>query len=59
MDLFSSKREDKSDKVPIKEIVSKIVEENGSFIVLDLSQSKGDIENENLQARFVTLIEVQ
>jgi hypothetical protein len=57
LDLFSSKKEDGTDKSPINQIVSKIVEENGNFIVLDISQSKGDIENENLQARFVTLIE--
>lgn len=57
LDLFSSKRKDGSDKIPVKDIVAKIVEQNGNFIVLDISQNKGDIENENLQARFVTLIE--
>lgn len=57
LDLFSSKRKNGSDKIPINKIVSKIVEQNGNFIVLDISQNKGDIENENLQARFVTLIE--
>ena len=57
LDLFSAKKKDGTDKIPINQIVSKIVEENGNFIVLDISQSKGDIENENLQARFVTLIE--
>ncbi len=57
LELFSSKRSDGSNKVPISEIVQKTVSENGNFIVLDLSQKAGDIENENLQARFVTLIE--
>src|SRR6185369_9358827 len=57
LDLFSEKRFDNSNKIPISEIVKNIVGENGNFIVLDISQKKGDIENENLQARFVTLIE--
>lgn len=57
IELFSLKRSDGTDKIPINELVKKIVEENGNFIILDLSPKKGDIENENLQARFVTLIE--
>ena len=57
LELFSSVRPDGSKKVPIAEIVKKIVEKNGNFIVLDINQKAGDIENENLQARFVTLIE--
>jgi hypothetical protein len=57
LELFSEKRKDGSGKIPIGQIVQKIVRENGNFIVLDISQKKGDIQNENLQARFVTLIE--
>jgi hypothetical protein len=57
LDLFSSKKIDNSNKTPVNEIVKKVVEENGNFIVLDISQKAGDIENENLQARFVNLIE--
>jgi DNA helicase HerA-like ATPase len=57
LELFSAKRSDGSNKVHIDEIVKKIVEENGNFIVLDISQKIGDLENENLQARFITLIE--
>jgi hypothetical protein len=57
LELFSAIKPDKSHKVPIKNIVKKIVEQNGNFIVLDISPSKGQVEDENLQARFVTLIE--
>lgn len=57
LELFSLKRVNGSSKVPINEIVQKTVAQNGNFIILDISQKAGDIENENLQARFVTLIE--
>jgi hypothetical protein len=57
LELFSAKRKDASDKIPMSDIVKKIVDENGNFIVLDLSQKTGEVDNENLQARFVTLIE--
>jgi len=58
LELFSSKKADgTTNKTPIKDIVKKAVEENGNFIVLDINQKAGDIENENLQARFVNLIE--
>lgn len=57
LELFSSKKSDGSNKLPISNIVDKIVAEKGNIIVLDISQKAGDIENENLQARFVTLIE--
>lgn len=57
IDLFSLKKADGTDKVPITQIVNKIVGENGNFIILDLSQKAGELEDENLQARFVTLIE--
>jgi hypothetical protein len=54
--LFSKTKSGGENKIAIKEIVKKIVDENGNFIILDLSQNAGEIENENLQARFVTLI---
>ncbi len=57
LELFSEKKENGTNKVPISAIVKQIVEENGNFIVLDISPRKGDIENENLQARFIKLIE--
>jgi hypothetical protein len=57
LELFDTKKSNGQEKTPIKDIVDKIVAENGNFIVLDLSQKAGEVENENLQARFVTLIE--
>lgn len=57
LELFSSTKIGGGAKVSIDEIVKKIVEENGNFVVLDLSPKKGEIESENLQARFVQLIE--
>jgi len=58
LELFSTKKADgTTSKTPVKDIVKKAVEENGNFIVLDINQKAGDIENENLQARFVNLIE--
>ncbi len=57
LQLFSEKKSNGSEKIPIKQIVQEIVEENGNFIILDISPKEGEIENENLQARFVTLIE--
>jgi DNA helicase HerA-like ATPase len=57
LELFSENRTDSSKKIPIENIVKRIIEENGNFIVLDISPQQGDVENENLQARFVTLIE--
>ena len=57
LDLFSVKKADGNNKLQISEIVKKVVEQNGNFIILDLSPKAGEIENENLQARFVKLIE--
>lgn len=57
LELFSERKSDSSAKIPIDQIVKKVVEENGNFIVLDLSPKTGDVENESLQARFVKLIE--
>lgn len=57
LELFSQNKIDGSIKIPIEDIVKKVIEEKGNFIILDISPRQGDIENENLQARFVTLIE--
>lgn len=57
LELFSSTKEDQTVKIEIDEIVRKTVNENGNFIVLDLSPKDGDIEDENLQALFVRIIE--
>ncbi len=51
--MFSESR-----KTTISEICEKITGKNrGNFIVLDLSPSEGEIENDNLQALFLHLIE--
>jgi hypothetical protein len=55
--LFTKKKEDGTDKVSVDDIVDKTVNNNGNFVVLDLSPKKGEIENENLQALFVSIIE--
>lgn len=57
LDLFDSKKAGGTSKLPIGDLVKKVVDENGNFIILDIAQKRGEIENENLQARFVTLIE--
>lgn len=57
LELFSEFKANRSRKIPIENIVNRVVGQNGNFIVLDISPQQGDVENENLQARFVTLIE--
>lgn len=53
LDMFSKDRE-----TTIAEICETITGEGrGNFIVLDLSPSEGEIENDNLQALFLRLIE--
>lgn len=59
LEFFSPKKKNGKPKTQIKNIVKKIVNENGNFIVLDISQNTGDNSNENLQARFVKLIEAE
>jgi len=44
-------------KISVDEIVDKTVTQNGNFIVLDISGRSGEIENENIQALFVKIIE--
>lgn len=52
--MFSSQ----SREITIPEICETITgEDRGNFIILDLSPSEGEIENENLQALFLHLIE--
>jgi len=44
-------------KISVEEIVDKTVAKNGNFIVLDISGRSGEIENENIQALFIKIIE--
>jgi hypothetical protein len=55
--FFTLKKTDGSSKIEVDQIVKKTVDENGNFIILDLSPRDGDIESENLQALFVKIIE--
>jgi hypothetical protein len=57
LELFSPKKSDDTEKIKVETIVDKTVNENGNFIILDLSPRDGTIENENLQALFVKIIE--
>lgn len=58
LEIFSTKKKEGDDnKVQVNDIVDKTVNKNGNFIVLDLSPKDGGIENENLQALFVKIIE--
>ncbi len=51
------KQKNGDDKISVEEIVDKIVAQNGNFIILDISGRSGEIENENIQALFVKIIE--
>lgn len=57
LSFFSLEKKDGSNKIDVDQIVKKIVNENGNFIILDISPNDGDIESENLQALFVNIIE--
>ena len=51
------KRKTGGTKISVEEIVDKTVAKNGNFIVLDISGRSGEIENENIQALFIKIIE--
>lgn len=55
--LFSPKKGDGTSKKTVEYIVKKIVNEKGNFIVLDIGPKQGSIENENVQALFIKIIE--
>jgi DNA helicase HerA-like ATPase len=54
---FYKTKKDNTEKLSIDEIIKKTVFENGNFIVLDISQEQGGIENDNLQSLFIKVIE--
>ena len=54
--LFDKRKTDGT-KISVEEIVDKTVAKNGNFIVLDISGRSGEIENENIQALFIKIIE--
>lgn len=51
------KQKDGGTKISVEEIVDKTVDKNGNFVVLDISGRSGEIENENIQALFIKIIE--
>lgn len=55
--LFSSKKANGSDKKSIDSIVDEIVIQRGNFVVLDIGPKQGEIENENVQALFIKVLE--
>lgn len=57
LELFSGKKSTGEIKLSVEKVVNKIVNEKGNFVIFDLSPKRGEIENENLQALFVKIIE--
>jgi len=55
--LFHQQKDRGGKKISVEEIVNKTVIQNGNFIVLDISGRSGEIENENIQALFIKIIE--
>lgn len=55
--LFQQKKDGGGKKISVEEIVDKTVTQNSNFIVLDISSRSGEIENENIQALFIKIIE--
>ncbi len=57
IELFNGKKGDGSKKNYVDDIVEETVNQNGNFIVLDLSGRKNGAESENLPALFIRIIE--
>lgn len=57
LELFSEKNQKGKNKHSVDDIVKMTVNQNGNFIVLDLSSGSEDVESESLQALFVKIIE--
>lgn len=57
LELFSRKNQEGKDKHSVDDIVKMTVNQNGNFIILDLSSSSEGVESESLQALFVKIIE--
>jgi len=57
LDLYSPKKPDGSDKISFDYLVDHIVKNKGNFIVLDIGPRQGEIENENVQALFIRVLE--
>lgn len=57
IELFSRIKADGGNKVEITELIEKIINQDGNCIILDINQTTGVVDTENLQARFITIIE--
>lgn len=57
LELYSPKKSDGSDKISFDYLVDEVVKNKGNFIVLDIGPRQGEIENENVQALFIRVLE--
>ena len=57
LELFSPTKSDGTEKKAFDYLVDKIVKAKGNFIVLDIGPRQGEIENENVQALFIRVLE--
>ena len=57
LDLFSPTKSGGTNKKSFDYFVDKIVKNKGNFIVLDIGPRQGEIENENVQALFIRVLE--
>lgn len=57
LSLYSPKKSDATDKISFDALIDKIVKDKGNFIILDIGPRQGEIDNENLQALFVRILE--
>ena len=57
LDLFSPTKTDSTAKKSFDYLVESIVKNKGNFIILDIGPRQGEIENENVQALFIKVLE--
>ncbi len=57
LNLYSPTKSDGSNKISFDYLIDRIVRNKGNFIVLDIGPRQGEIENENVQALFIRVLE--
>jgi len=57
IELFSPKKANGTNKKSFDYLIEKIVKKKGNFIILDIGPRQGEIENENVQALFIHVLE--
>jgi len=57
LNLYSPTKNDGSNKISFDYLVDRIVKNKGNFVVLDIGPRQGEIENENVQALFIRVLE--